>query len=166
MKKLSVLFAAVMMFMSFGNANAQKIATVDVTAILNMMPEKIKADEQLKAFSTAKQAELEKLAASFQADYQKYQQEGAKMTPQQREAKEAELTKTQQNLQQMSQAAQKDLYEKQEAAFAPIEKRLNDAITRAAKTAGYDFVFDSATQGLIYKAGPDATAAVKKELGM
>ena len=48
-----------MMFMSFGVAKAQKIATVDVAAILNMMPEKIKADEQLKAFSTAKQAELE-----------------------------------------------------------------------------------------------------------
>ena len=71
------------------------------------MPEKIKADEQLKAFSTAKQAELEKLATAFQADVQKYQQEGAKLTAQQREAKEAELGKTQQNLQQMSQTAQK-----------------------------------------------------------
>ena len=48
MKKLSVLFAAVMMFMSFGVAKAQKIATVDVAAILNMMPEKIKADEKKK----------------------------------------------------------------------------------------------------------------------
>ena len=56
MKKISILFAAVVMFMSFGVAKAQKIATVDVDAILNIMPEKIKADEQLKAFSTAKQA--------------------------------------------------------------------------------------------------------------
>ena len=166
MKKLSVLFAAVMMFMSFGVAKAQKIATVDVAAILNMMPEKIKADEQLKAFSTAKQAELEKLATAFQADVQKYQQEGAKLTPQQREAKEAELGKTQQNLQQMSQAAQKDLYDRQEAAFAPIDKRLKDAITRAAKNNGWDFVFDSSISGLYYNAGPDATAAVKKELGI
>jgi hypothetical protein len=31
---------------------------------------------------------------------------------------------------------------------------------------GWDFIFDSATNGLIYKAGPDATAAVKKELGI
>jgi hypothetical protein len=28
------------------------------------------------------------------------------------------------------------------------------------------FCFDSSTKGLIYKAGPDATAAVKKELGL
>ena len=47
--------------------------------------------------------------------------------------------------------------------YAPIEKRLNDAITRAAKKQMvWDFIFDSATNGLIYKAGPDATAAVKK----
>ncbi|MFB0966661.1 MAG: OmpH family outer membrane protein, partial [Cloacibacterium sp.] len=84
----------------------------------------------------------------------------------QREAKEAELGKTQQNLQQMSQTAQKDLLDRQDAAYAPIEKRLNDAITRAAKANGWDFIFDSATNGLIYKAGPDATAAVKKELGI
>lgn len=93
MKKLSVLFAAVMMFMSFGVAKAQKIATVDVAAILNMMPEKIKADEQLKAFSTAKQAELEKLATPFQAEVQDFQQKAGSMTPQQRETKAAELEK-------------------------------------------------------------------------
>ena len=83
------------MFMSFGVAKAQKIATVDVDAILNIMPEKIKADEQLKAFSTAKQAEIEKAATAWQAEVQKYQEGAAKLTPQQREAKEAELTKTQ-----------------------------------------------------------------------
>ncbi len=123
MKKISILFAAVVMFMSFGVAKAQKIATVDVTAVLNMMPEAIKAEEQLKAFSTAKQAELEKAATAWQAELQKYQEGAAKLTPQQREAKEAELTKTQQQLQQMQQAAQKDLYEKKEAAYTPIWSR-------------------------------------------
>lgn len=166
MKKISILFAAVVMFMSFGVAKAQKVATADVSAILNMMPEKIKAEEQLKAFSTAKQAEIEKLATVWQADVEKYKTAAEKMTQPQREAKEAELTKTQQQIQAMSQAAQKDFNEKSEAAYGPIEKRLNDAITRAAKANGWDFVFDSATNGLIYKAGPDATAAIKKELGL
>ena len=166
MKKLSILFAAVVMCMSFGVAKAQKVATADVSAILNMMPEKIKAEEQLKAFSTAKQAEIEKLATVWQADVEKYKAAAEKMTQPQREAKEGELTKTQQQIQAMSQAAQKDFNEKSEASYGPIEKRLNDAITRAAKANGWDFIFDSATNGLIYKAGPDATAAVKKELGI
>lgn len=167
MKKLSVLFAAVMMVMSFGFANAQKMATVDLTSIFNMMPEKIKAEEQLKAFSTAKQAELEKMATVWQADVKKYQEvDGPKMTPQQREAKEAELGKTQQQLQAMSQQAQKDFADKSEAAYAPIDKRVKDAIARAAKANGWDFVIDSNLNGLYYNVGPDATVAVKKELGL
>jgi outer membrane protein len=39
----------------------------------------------------------------------------------------------------MSQTAQKDLLDRQDA-YAPIEKRLNDAITRAAKANGWDFI--------------------------
>lgn len=93
MKKLSVLFATAMMFMSFGIAKAQKVATADVTAILNMMPEKIKADEQLKAFSTAKQGELEKMATAWQADVQKYQEGAAKLTQQQEKLKKLNYKK-------------------------------------------------------------------------
>ncbi len=42
MKKLSVLFAAVMMVVSVGMAKAQKMATLDVLGVLNAMPEKKK----------------------------------------------------------------------------------------------------------------------------
>lgn len=59
MKRLSVLFAVVMMFMSFGAVKAQKVASLDVTTVLTMMPEYKKADEQLQALSKTKQAELE-----------------------------------------------------------------------------------------------------------
>lgn len=42
MKKLSVLFAAIMMVVSVGMAKAQKSATLNVAAVLNAMPEKLK----------------------------------------------------------------------------------------------------------------------------
>lgn len=42
MKKLSVLFAAVMMFMSVGVAKAQKVASLNVAEVLSLMPEKKK----------------------------------------------------------------------------------------------------------------------------
>ncbi|WP_449400352.1 hypothetical protein [Chryseobacterium wanjuense] len=60
MKKLSVLFAAVMMVVSVGMAKAQKIATLDVIGVLNAMPEKKKADADLKAFLDTKQAEIKR----------------------------------------------------------------------------------------------------------
>ena len=57
MKKLSVLFGAVMMVVSVGMAKAQKIATLDLVSVLNAMPEKKKADTDLKAFLDAKESE-------------------------------------------------------------------------------------------------------------
>ncbi|MDY3547702.1 OmpH family outer membrane protein [Riemerella anatipestifer] len=166
MKKLSVLFAAVMMFVSMGTAKAQKVATVDVEAILSMMPEKKKADEQLLSVFKAKQAEIQKQAQAWQDEVAAYQKAAATMTEAQRTAKEGELQKKQQNIQQMSEAAQKDYTEKQQAAYAPIDKKFMEATEKAAKANGWDFIFDSNTMGLIYKGGADATAAVKKELGL
>jgi len=43
---------------------------------------------------------------------------------------------------------------------------LCDAVSKVAKANGWDFVFDTNTVGLIYRGGADATAAVKKELGL
>ncbi|MGS0748434.1 OmpH family outer membrane protein [Halpernia sp. GG3] len=165
MKKLSVLFAAVVMLLSVG-VKAQKVASLDVAGILNMMPEKKKADEQLDAYSKAKQAEILKAGQASQATFQKYQEEAPKQTAEVNKTREAELQKMQAELQDKSAAAQKDVQEKTSAAFAPIEDKFNAAVSKVAKANGYDFIFDGNNPSLIYKSGPDATALVKKELGL
>lgn len=166
MKKLSVLFAAVMMFVTVGVAKAQKVASLDVAGVLSQMPEKKKADEQLAAVSNTKRAEIEKQMQSAQSLLKKYSEEAPKQTQQVNEQRQAELQKLQQNIEQIQQAAQKDLAEKTDAAYAPIEKKFNEAVSKAAKANGWDFIFDANGNNLIYKGGPDATPAVKKELGL
>lgn len=164
MKKLSVLFAAVMMFVTVGVANAQKVASMDYEAVLAAMPETKKMTTELDTFSKTKGDELNKQAESFQKEVQQYQADGAKMTEAQRTAKEAELQKKQQNLQQLQQTAQNDLSQRRDAAVKPIIDKLNNAVSKVAKANGYEFVIDSTA--LIYKGGPDATPLVKKELGL
>ena len=166
MKKLSVLFAAVMMFMSVGVAKAQKVASLNVAEVLSMMPEKKKADEQLTAFKNSKEGEIKKQMESYQALLQKYSEDAPKQTQQVNDTRSAELQKLQQNIQQMTVAAEKDMAGRMDTAYAPIEKKFNDAVAKVAKANGWDFVFDSNSDGLIYKGGPDATPAVKKELGL
>lgn len=166
MKRTGLLFAMAMFVMSFGTINAQKSATLDVAEVLNAMPEKKRADEQLEAFSKTKEAELEKQAQSFQKEVEAYQKEAGKLSEQQRASREQDLQKKQQNLQQLYQVAQQDLAKRQADAYAPIEKKVNDAVERVAKANGYDFIFDVNTVGLIYRGGADATSAVKKELGL
>lgn len=164
MKKLSVLFAAVMLFMSVGIAKAQKMASLDYQEILSLMPETKKLSADLESFSKVKGDDLQKQGQAFQAEVQKYQTEGAKMTEAQRQAKEAELQKKQQNLQQIQATAQNDLAAKRDTMLKPVLDKLNNAIAKVAKANGWDFIVDASA--LIYKAGPDATSAVKKELGI
>lgn len=166
MKRLGVLFAAALMLVSFGQVKAQKIASLDVAALLSLMPEKKKADEQLEAFSKTKQAEIEKQAKSAQELLKKYQEEAPKQTQAVNEQRNQELQKLQQNIEQMSQTAQKDLSDRMQKAYEPIEKKFYDAVEKVAKANGWDYIFDAASTTFIYKNGPDATAAVKKELGL
>ena len=164
MKKLSVLFAAVMMLMTVGVAKAQKVASIDYEAVLSAMPETKKMTTDLDTFSKTKGDELNKQAEAFQKEVQAYQAEGAKMTEAQRTAKEGELQKKQQNLQQLQQTAQQDLASRRDAAVKPIIDKLNNAVGKVAKANGFDFIIDATA--LIYKGGPDATPLVKKELGL
>ena len=164
MKKLSVLFAAVMMLMTVGVAKAQKVASMDYEAVLAAMPETKKMTTDLDTFSKTKGDELNKQAEAFQKEVQAYQAEGAKMTEAQRTAKESELQKKQQNLQQLQQTAQQDLASRRDAAVKPIIEKLNNAVNKVAKANGFEFIIDATA--LIYKGGPDATPLVKKELGL
>ncbi|QOW11343.1 OmpH family outer membrane protein [Kaistella flava (ex Peng et al. 2021)] len=164
MKKLSVLFAAVMMFATVGVAKAQKIASMDYEAVLAAMPETKKMSTDLETFSKTKGDELNKQAEAFQKEVQAYQAEGAKLTGAQRDAKEAELQKKQQNLQAIQQTAQNDLAQKRDTAVKPIIEKLNKAVEKVAKASGFDFIIDAGA--LVYKGGPDATPLVKKELGL
>ncbi len=164
MKKLSVLFAAVMMLVTAGAVNAQKVASMDYEAVLAAMPETKKMTTDLDTFSKTKGDELQKQAESFQKEVQQYQADGAKMTEAQRNAKQSELEKKQQNLQQLQQTAQQDLASRRDAAVKPIIDKLNNAVAKVAKANSFDFIIDSTA--LIYKGGPDATPLVKKELGL
>ena len=165
MKKLSVLFAAILMFVTVGVAKAQKVASMDYEAVLAVMPETKKMTTELEAFSKTKGEELGKQADAFQKEVQQYQQvDGPKMTEAQRTAKEAELQKKQQNLQQIQATAQNDLAQRRDTAVKPIIEKLNNAVNKVAKANGFDFIIDATA--LIYKGGPDATPLVKKELGL
>lgn len=164
MKKLSVLFAATMIFAATGIAKAQKMASMDYEAVLSVMPETKKMTTELDAFGKTKGDELGKQADAFQKEIDQYKAEGAKMTEAQRNAKETELQKKQMNLQQLQQTAQADLAQRRDSAVKPIIEKLNNAVAKVAKANGWDFVVDSTA--LIYKAGPDATPLVKKELGL
>lgn len=164
MKKISVLFAAMLLTFGVGFANAQKIASMDYETVLSAMPETKKLTADLEAFSKTKGDELNKQGTAFQAELDAYQKSAATLTEAQRKAKEDELTKKQQSLQQLQLTAQNDLAQKREAALKPIIDKINAAVEKVAKANNFEFIVDASA--LIYKAGADATPLVKKELSL
>lgn len=166
MKKLSLTLAFVASMASVGMAKAQKMATLDVNALLSIMPEKKKADEQLEATTRQKRAEIEKQLAAAQEKFKKYQEEAPKQTAKVNEERQKEMQRIQENIQKMQAEAQKDMAEKTAVAYQPIEKKFYEAVEKVAKENGWDFVMDAASSGIIVKNGPDATPMVRKELGL
>jgi len=164
MKKISVLFVAIVLCLSTGVAKAQKIASMDYESILAAMPEAKKLTTDLETFSKAKGDELNKQATAFQAEVEAYQKAAGGLTEAQRKAKEEELGKKQQSLQQLQTTAQNDLAQRRETALKPIIDKINAAVDKVAKANSFEFILDASA--LIYKGGADATPLVKKELGL
>ena len=163
MKKISVLFVAIVS-LSVGKMSAQKIASMDYESVISAMPEAKKMTTDLDALTKAKSDELDKQAAAFQGEVEAYQKGAAALTEDQRKAKEAELQKKQQTLQQLSVTAQTDLNTKKQAALKPIVDKINAAVEKVAKANNFEFILDASA--IIYKGGADATPLVKKELGL
>lgn len=166
MKKINVVFAMFMVMFASTFVSAQKMATMDVASILAAMPEKKKIDDQLKTFADSKQAEIKKQADAAQALYEKYSKEAASQSAETNKSREAEVQKLAQNLENLRSAAVAEIKKREDAAYAPIEQKFQAAVEKVAKSNGYDFILDSNSTVFIYKNGPDATAQVKKELGL
>ena len=81
--------------------------------------------------------------------------------------KQAELNGLQQRYAEFQQIAQQDFSKKQQELAAPIQDKLDAAIAKVAKAAGYAAVFDAMM--FVYADAAqvvDINAAVKKELGI
>jgi len=166
MKKLNALFIAIFVLSSFIVIKAQKVAHADVAGILTEMPEMKKANEELESIGKKKQEEMVKQQQALQTKAQNYQKEAASQSVQVNQQRESELQRENENLQKIAQAAQKDLSDRQATLYAPIDKKLGEAISAVAKEKGLEYIFDSNSQGLIYKNGLDVTADIKKKLGL
>ncbi len=173
MKKITFVFLLTAMVGVFQFAKAQNIAHINVIELLNAMPEKKTADDQLKALADQKRAELKKQEDAFTAKYQKIQDDLKTKSPSELEKMKDQIQKYQEDAQKdnesllaLRETAAKELDQKQEALYEPIMKKAQEAVNTAAKEKGYLYVFDSSQPGLVYAQGPDILNDVKAKLGL
>ncbi len=126
MKKAIIILATALFSVS---ALAQpKFAHVNLSELIQLMPEADVARTTLEASSTEAQETFQAMVEEYQAKYTTYSQKASSWTPAIRESKEKELMEIQQRIQEFEQSIQKELAEQRKALTIAVRDKY-DALT-------------------------------------
>jgi len=150
---------------------AQKIAYADVNAILGVMPENEKINEDLQIYAMGLQKPLGDMKAELEAMGKQFQQvlaakDTAKALEIQKQALEGEK-----KFQEADKKAEQQLAQKRSEALQPVLNRMRKAMETVAKKNGFDYVMNSidgsGTSIVLWgPEGHDITGKVVEELGI
>jgi outer membrane protein len=169
MKKILIAFCCLVMIAV--TAEAQKYAIIDTRYILDKMPDYKAAQKQLDEIAAdwqkdidSKQAELDNMYKSFEAEQVMLSDELKKKREDQLFNKEKALR----DLQRKRFGFEGDLFKKRQELIKPIQDKVYNAVQKMAVTRGYDFVLDKSEGITIIFADPklDKSEDVLKDLGV
>lgn len=171
MKKLVKLLFAVVLTMSVScglNAQSLKIGHVDSSSIMEIMPERVKVEQELQAYAAELQAELQAMGAEYQSKIQDYQANQATMSNLIRQSKEKEILDLETRIQEFQGSADMALQSKQVELITPLIEKVQNAVNAVGKEKGFTYILDKAA-GVVVFIGDNAidiTADVKAKLGL
>ena len=169
MKKLSKVLVLLVLALGIGfgaNAQAQKIGHVDSSAIIELMPEGAKIQQDLQTYYSELQAELQAMATEYQTKMRDYEANQATMSNILRQSKEKEIMDLQGRIQDFQANAESDFAAKQEELSKPMLDKIKKAIDDVAKEKGMAYVFDKSALVTMGDTAIDITPDVKKKLGL
>jgi outer membrane protein len=150
------------------NAQTPKFGHIDLQALVQVMPERTKAEAEFNKF----QKDLEDIFGEMQKDYQaklgEFEQMGDSASEIKKNAKVAELQDMQQRIQNYQQTASGQLQQKQNELLKPVFDKAEKAIAEVGKEKGLIYVFDIGTKVVLYKSteSVDILPLVKVKLGI
>lgn len=157
--------------MSIGAASAQKMAHADINAILSVMPENKKINEDLQIYATGLSKRVQDMKTQLDMAVEQFNKvlsagDTAKAVEIQQQG--LELDK---QLQQASAQADQQLAQKRGELLQPVLNRIREAMKKVATAKGYEYVLnsvDGAGTSIVLWApdGADITRAVVDELGI
>jgi outer membrane protein len=168
MKHVIKVAAAVLVFMTAaGVARAQsKTAHINVSELLQAMPEMKSAQAELKRLEETYRADIQSSMEELRNRFTQYNNEASSMSEEENQKRAMELQGAERNIGEAQQAAQQELGKKQAELFEPISQKAKTAIEKVAAAQGYQYVLDSSPgSGVIVATGKDLLPDVKKALG-
>jgi len=153
MNKITFLFL-LMTLGTMTTLRAQRIAIVDITRVLEEMPDYQKAQTELDNIAAQWRQEIALEYDQIKAMYNKYQAEQVLLTEDARKKKEEEIMereKAVRDLQKEKFGPEGALFRKRQDLVQPIQERVYAAIKTYAEDRGFDFIFDKGgSSGLIF----------------
>ncbi|MEZ5030379.1 MAG: OmpH family outer membrane protein [Saprospiraceae bacterium] len=166
---MRLLVTMMAIVLTAGVASAQKVGHVHSLQVLSQLPEIAVADSLLGVFQQGLQMKGDSMLTSLQTDYQAYVKEAQSGTLSQIQAqtKEAALQKQQQALQEFEQASQQLILAQRQSLYDPILNKVDAAIKEVGREEGYQMIFDSSVQAMVYTSGAeDIMLKVMAKLGL
>ena len=169
MRKFGI-FIALSFLMSFG-LQAQKIAVVDISALLESSEDYMNAQRQLDKISADWRQEISIQLDEIKSLYNKYQAEQVLLSDDIRKEREKEIMDkeaTVREIQKRRFGPEGDLFKKRQDLVSPIQDKVFAAIEDFANSRGFDIIFDKGgAAGLLYANSEyDKTDDIKKKLGI
>ncbi|MEP7268878.1 MAG: OmpH family outer membrane protein [Saprospiraceae bacterium] len=166
-KSIFILFLAV----GWTFASAQKIAIVDITQVLENLPEYKKAQEQLDQITATWKQEIAESRDKIKVMYNKYQAEQVLLSNDQRKTKEDDIMAKEKEVMEMQKSKfgpEGSLFMKRQELVQPIQDKVYKAIQDYATTKGLDLILDKGSSaGVIFSnPGLDKTGDILKKLGI
>lgn len=168
MKKLAI--ALLLVVATIGVTNAQvkiKFGHINSQELLEVMPEKAAADNQIEEFGKQLQKQLQTMMAERETKVSEYMENEATMSEIIAQTKAEEIQMLDQRIQTFQQNAQQSLAKKEGEAYQPILDKARKAIEEVAKENDFTYIFDLSAGALLYQPeSDDIIALVKTKLGI
>ena len=157
MNKITFLFL-LMTLGTITTLSAQRIAIVDITRVLEEMPDYKLAQTELDNIAAQWRQQIALEYDQIKAMYNKYQAEQVLLSEEARQKREEEIMAREEQAREMQKdkfGANGALFRKRQDIVQPIQERVYGAIQTYADDRGFDFIFDKGgSSGLIFS-NPD-----------
>ena len=144
------------------------VAHVNTAAVLDAMPDKVKAEKELERFYGDLQNQLQTMAKEYQMKMQNYESNEATMSNIEKRSKQQEIVDLQTRIQQFQTSAESEFEAKRVELLKPILNRIQNAINTVSSENDLTYVIDISTGAAVFlgEDSIDITYMVMKKLGI
>lgn len=172
MNKIQTLLGAIVLtlLMSQG-VKAQKIAIVDINAVLTELPDYISAQQEIDKIAADWNQDIAREFDKVKSMYNKYQAEQVLLSTEVRAQREEEIAQKERQVRELQKrkfGPEGELFLKRREIINPLQDKVFGAIETYALDMGFDIVLDKAGSAGVLFVGDkfDKTDIIKRRLGI